>query len=285
MKRNATLHKRLVGTALLALLVPVSAFAQFNYSPVPVTAAAGAQVDVGGTIMVLKVGDEIELPGGFRMTIGEESKLVSGTQIKVNGKKGTVKANPSSFSFNAYFAAFSIAGPIPQEDSSLKGGTKTVYGQLITVDKTLAFYKGERSFTLGGWYFHPDKAGSDLYQIHARYHFDRGLAAQFAILDSTKTSARSASYHLIYKFSSEYFDPNSPTGWTAELGIGALNNFTGTTDIVSGLETERSSLNFSTFAQFGVSLTKDLHLNLGYWFVRDRNVDINRFAVGFSVKF
>ncbi|MFZ4507727.1 MAG: hypothetical protein ACOYON_08545 [Fimbriimonas sp.] len=277
-----------------ALVVASVASAQFipSVTKGEVMAENAVLVTASGKTVTVKLGDKIEFPNGLTITVQKHTRLPIGAKVKVNGEDVTLPFSGPRTELAQYWAAFSIAGPTQQSDGLLKGGTKTVWGPLLTLGTTFdkrAKYLAPRNLALplsiGGWYFRPDKRGNDVYQIHLRQFVTRSFGVQVAYLNSTTTSAPTATYHGFFQVSSTDYDPNAKTPWSVEIGVGLLNDFTPNISLATGDQTPQHSLNLSTYAQVGVGVGGNISLTGSFWFFRDRNVDVNRLGVGVQIRF
>ena len=161
---------------------------------ISLTPAATAENPKPTSSGAIQAGDTIELPNGLKLVVDPHTRVLPGTRLKVSrdGKdmgEVTVPALKPAVDFGLFAAAFSIAGPIPQSNGSFLGGTKTVWGQIVSADYHLKPKKPTQALGIGGWYFHPDKPQyNNLYQVHARFFAKPGFGVQAAYINSTQFS-------------------------------------------------------------------------------------------------
>lgn len=262
-----------------------SAFAKYGpESPVvgdagPILLKLGDKVKVDGSDTVYTIGpDGISLPIGVGVTISRPNEKDQRAVLPAPRSQHTLGLYPGT--------VFSIAGQLLDEElNQLVGGTKSIVGTVVTYDVVSNLDYGRR-FELGGFYFSPDSDRyGDLYQLNARYFPNKQIGFQVAYIDSTEIKASSGSFHVLFDISAQGAGRTKGKKIGARLGVGTLGNFTKDTSPDGTTRIRRQTFNFSTFLDASLEITPRLSLNATEWFIRDRNVDINRFGIGLSYKF
>ena len=166
-------------------------------------------------------------------------------------------------------AVFNQGGTLVNSSS----GTRSDAGFLVSADLGFKPAKAPTSFEIGGWYWR--KGRSDLYQIHARAFVSPDVAIQVGELRSTQVSGHAYTAFLIYEFNSKQIAPDLKRQFGIQIGPGIFNDPTG----------GKNTTTFSVFVQGSVQLDKNLTLNAGQWYLRDRQVDLTRFTLGLGYGF
>ena len=238
----------------------------------------------GKTLIPIKAG-EVVIYKDQKYQLPDEIRLIPlGAKVTVNGVEGTLEASSEGTGLAAYPAAFfAVSGALVNSNNGITGGTKIVTGYIASVDHTFAS-SGPQSYSIGGFYFRSYDGTADLYQIGIQSFPHETYGFQLAYLNSTLRNANAVSGHLLLRFANE-----GSKGWaqplSAEVGIGALADFSPDFDIPSNRYVSRQSVNFSTYIQVAYKLTDKVAILGSEWYVRDRNDDVNRMALGVSYSF
>jgi hypothetical protein len=278
---------RLLSVALALASLGSVASAQFASFALQFVSANGYEgVDEDGNSFELFIGKEITVEGK-KIVVTKETMLAVGRTIIVDGKRATVRFRPY-VEVGAVFSVFSIAGPIQQSDDSFLGGTKSVSNTTFTLDASLNRVSGNQPrYSIGGWYFLDDPAreDSDLYQVHVRGIGLDGFGGQIAYINSTTVDIPAVTLHALYVVDSSRVEPQARTPWSIELGLGTFIDLAAARSIDDNSTRPLKTLNFSTFTQGKLRLTERVSLTGTVWFVRDRNTDFTRLAVGLAYRF
>ena len=151
-------------------------------------------------------------------------------------------------------------------------GTRTSDGMLFAADTGYTPPSG-RALEFGAWFW--KSSDSDVYQIHAKAFFNRELGVQIGWIGSTQASGNAYTLFLVHNLASANVAPQSRRQWGIQSGAGIIR------DSSSG----ESSTDFTMFVQGSLEIGKKLSVNLTQWYLRNRIVDLNRFAVGLGYSF
>ena len=187
-------------------------------------------------------------------------------------------------------------------DAEGASGTSYDFGRLTSLDFGFRPPRSRTPLEFGGWFwgrgsdFNLTQRDNDQYQLHARVWFTttRQLGLQVAMLDSTRIKPtsqrpdrpdfRAYTAFLLYEFRSLEPSPDRQKRWVVTTGVGFLRDATPLSS-GSGRFEGKSTSEFTTFVQAALFFDKSLSLNLSEWYIRDREQDLNRFALGLGYKF
>lgn len=151
-------------------------------------------------------------------------------------------------------------------------GTRTQHGMLFAADVGFTPASG-RSTELGGWFW--GSGDSDVFQIHAKHFFSREIGVQIGWIGSTKSSGNAYTLFGIYDLASGNVAPEARRKWGVQTGLGVIQ------DDSSG----EDSTDFTMFVQGSLEIGKNISVNATHWYLRNRIVDLNRFALGIGYSF
>ena len=151
-------------------------------------------------------------------------------------------------------------------------GTRTQHGMLFSADVGFTPASG-RSFEIGGWFW--GTGDSDVFQIHAKHFITREIGVQIGWIGSTRESGNAYTLFGIYDLASGNVAPEAPRKWGVQTGLGIIQ------DNSSGSD----STDFTMFVQGSVEVGKNISVNATHWYLRNRIVDLNRFALGLGYSF
>lgn len=264
-------------------------------------AAAGlAQVSANGGTTELTVGSRVYREKGGK---GSWSPLTEGEKLTIDGAETTVSKVPiyahpwsrimfpdgSTARVSPIFtltfdplAVFSYAGALPGG-----GGTKSFTGLILAPNYAIPRGK-QTSLELGGFYF-LEKDRRDIYQVDVKYFVNREVGAQLAYLNLRIGNAPAFTGFLLYRLTSP---ANSSKNWNLLFGGGAYYNISRQISPIIGgggneifPEAPLSTVNFTFFMNGSITLNKTMSLTASHWYIRDRNSELNRFALGLTFKF
>ena len=133
---------------------------------------------------------------------------------------------------------------------------------------------------VGGWYWNSGSA--DLYQAQGRVFFTPQLGAQLAYIASTRTPGdNSYSGFLVYDLSSRQYSRKARPRWALEFGLGLFRD----TSKDQSTGTNSDTTDFSLYVSGSLEIAPRISLNASQWYLRDRNADLNRFALGIGFSF
>lgn len=195
-------------------------------------------------------------------------------KINSTGQEFDVKRTYGALSFYP-LSPTSVAGNIYDPGSNtLAGGTRTIQGMFFGGSFGVrAPHTDGGSLEVGAFYFLP-KSSSDgnFYQVNLKYFPIKNLGGEIGYFSNTSgPSFREYALHLVYRYDAA----GAPLH--TQVGIGTYLNPDGSS---SGGQT----YNFSAFTNLAFDLGKRFQLLGTYWYLRDRNLDVTRFSIGFGFK-
>jgi len=228
--------------------------------------------------------DAPSYPPGTTMTMADGTVLMA---IKTGGE----------LSFALYpLSTFSLGGMVQVSKNKFLGGTDAIPGFILALDYTKFTKSG--NFALGGWFYRQFPVefatstsgtyGGNLYDIHARL-MKGGFGLQLSFYNDLQDRARTFGLYAIADISGHIAGSSDSHTIRARIGAGFLNNLTADTvnqsNPAAGAVIKRSSVNPSVFWQAGYPLNPKTSLIFSHWWVRNRNQDLSRFALGLGFKF
>jgi hypothetical protein len=282
---NSTGFQMRVTAAVLSLGFCTAVHAQIGQS------GAKTEIKVGDTVSAVKDGKVVrhtiadgekvvENGESFVITKGRAAKVGSSDHFELSD--GSVVHVPPSFTITVDpLAVFTFAGSLGDT-----GGTKSFGGGIIAPEYSFAI-GGNRSLEIGGFYFLEER-GHDVYQLDVKMFFNREMGAQLAYLNIKKGGAPALTGFGLYRLTSP---PKTRRDWNLLFGVGAYLNLANQIDPQEGgggntifPEAPVSTVNFTFFMNGSFSLGKNVSLTASHWYIRDRNSELNRFALGLSFK-
>lgn len=187
------------------------------------------------------------------------------------GNESTTTTGPTRYGAVVVYpyAGFRLGGSLPNGTS----GTTSNIGGLFSLDFGFRKRGHVDALEFGGWYW--SDAHSNLYQVHGRYMFNPDLGFQAALLNTTRGAPNLYTLFAIYDLDSHRIGAKTRRAFGIQFGVGTL--------LDSGQNKTTSDLSF--YANARLNLATNITLNGTAWYVRDRNVDLNRFAVGLGYSF
>ncbi len=152
-------------------------------------------------------------------------------------------------------------------------GTRTNMGGLVYGTIGFQSPKGKKETELGAWVWATGK--TDLYQFEVRRYIGPEVALQLSKIQSTKAEGEGYSAFAIYTLDSSRVAPTSPRAFGVQVAPGIFYDTSGAAKTYS----------FTTFVQGSYEIGKNITLNASEWYVRDRGVDLTRFALGVGIGF
>lgn len=173
-------------------------------------------------------------------------------------------AKPENGAIHTFYAQV-----FPFADFSAGGGG-SARGFLASAEGGYAPRGSKSSFAFGGWYWRDYSRSTDIFEVHGKYYWNAQWGIQGGYLNAS-TGGRAFDAFLLYNLT-----PRKPDAyrWSAQIGFGPFWDITDytTTDITA-------------FVQLSSKLSRNLSLDLTYWFVRDRADSVSRLAIGFGWQF
>ena len=151
-------------------------------------------------------------------------------------------------------------------------GTRTQHGMLFSADVGFTPASG-RSTEFGGWFWGP--GDSDVFQLHVKHFVTREIGVQVGWIGSTRDSGNAYTLFGIYDLASGNVAPEARRKWGVQTGLGIIK------DDSSGSD----STDFTMFVQGSLEVGKNISVNVTQWYLRNRIVDLNRFALGIGYSF
>ena len=209
------------------------------------------------------------------------------------------KASNVRISASIYpFAIFQQSGYFSREGV---GGTRTAHGRLTAVDVSFKIPRVYAPVEVGGWYwtrgseFNLFEGTEYIYQLHARTFFkpDRTFGIQGSVLrggynidNDFDDVVTSYTMFLLGEVSSALLMPQREFKhpWALQIGVGIYSNPT-YDPTARRFNRGNYTRGFTSFVQGSVVLSEGLTLNVSQWYLRDRDLDYNRFLLGFGYSF
>lgn len=189
------------------------------------------------------------------------------------------------------FATFLQGGYFPDADQA---GTRSNPGRIIAAEAGWKRREWNTPIEAGGWLysrgssFNPIEADEnaageriDLYELHARAYFTRSreLGVQVGYLGTSEQNGKGYTAFLISEYSTQRIRGYNRLPWGIQAGIGYLGDpsfnpystRTGQPTYTRG---------FSFFVQGSVQIGYRFTLNISEWYIRSRDQDLNRLALG-----
>ena len=189
-------------------------------------------------------------------------------------------------------ASFQESGFFPRTGRS---GTRSRTGSLVSLDVSYRPASVERNyiFELGGWYWTEGAGvptGDDyVYQFHGRMFFSkrRDYGIQGAIIQTSDRPLPNRTSYTIFaigELNSVNVNPRGTgTPWAIQAGVGVFLDptYDRQREQYGGTDSE----GFTVFIAPSLQLNTNLSLGASVWYLRSRQQDLNRVALGINYGF